>query len=84
MWAVSLVLLMTGALGPAVHRAPESRSKTAVNKVSGHDGPRKAGPLEQTWIEHHRKKTGCKGERFEKKGGCILFEYTCKTCGKKI
>jgi hypothetical protein len=55
-----------------------------VSKVSGADSdPRNAGPLEQTWIERHRKRTGCTGTVFEKRGG-LLSVYICKKCGKDI
>jgi hypothetical protein len=70
---------MIVAMDLTVRRSPESRSKVAVKEVN----VAKAGPLEETWIKRHQKRTGCTGKEFEKIGG-ILSEYRCKKCGKDI
>ena len=55
-----------------------------MSKVSGgNSDPRRAGPLVQTWMDRHRKRTGCNGDLVEKRGG-ILSVYICKKCGKDI
>jgi hypothetical protein len=54
-----------------------------MSKVGGEgsDRFRKAGPLEQTWIERHRKRADCKCEVIVKKG---FATYVCEKCGKEI
>jgi len=42
---------------------------------------RKAGPLEETWVERHRKQADCKCDVIEKKG---FVTYVCVNCGKEI
>jgi hypothetical protein len=42
---------------------------------------RKAGPLEETWIERHQKRTDCKCDVVVKKG---FVTYICTKCGKEI
>jgi hypothetical protein len=42
---------------------------------------RKAGPLEQTWIERHRQRTECKCDVIVKKG---FVTYVCVKCGREI
>ncbi len=43
--------------------------------------PRKAGPLEQTWIERHRRRADCPCDVVVKKG---FVTYICAKCGKEI
>lgn len=64
-------------------RIPQApRSETSVNEVSDNDCiTRKAGPLEETWIERHQKRTGCKCDVVVKKG---FVTYICVKCGKEI
>jgi hypothetical protein len=53
-----------------------------MNEVRGGDSkPRKAGPLEQTWIERHQVRTDCKCDTVVKKG---FVTYVCTKCGKEI
>lgn len=42
---------------------------------------RKAGPLEETWIERHQNWTDCKCDVVVKKG---FVTYICVKCGREI
>lgn len=53
-----------------------------MSKVYGSDSnSRKAGPLEQTWIERHRKRDDCKCDLVRKEG---FVTYVCIKCGREI
>lgn len=42
---------------------------------------RKAGPLEETWIERHQNSADCKCDVVVKKG---FVTYICVKCGREI
>jgi hypothetical protein len=44
---------------------------------------KKAGPLEQTWMERHQKRVGHKCDLIVKKSGWPPI-YTCTNCGQEI
>jgi hypothetical protein len=51
-------------------------------KVRGYGSvSRKAGPLEETWMERHQKRTECKCDVVVKKG---FVTYVCTKCGREI
>jgi hypothetical protein len=52
-----------------------------MSKVCDDSNRRKAGPLEQTWIERHRRRTECKCDVVVKKG---FVTYICEKCGREI
>ncbi len=81
--SVALSLLMTYAMSPAAHALTSiQRSEIDMSKVRWHgSSPRKAGPLEETWIERHRRQADCKCNVIEKKG---FVTYVCVRCGSEI
>lgn len=53
-----------------------------MSKVRRNDSnSRKAGPLEETWMERHQKRTECKCDVVVKRG---FVTYICTKCGKEI
>lgn len=42
---------------------------------------RKAGPLEETWIERHRSRENCRCDVIVKKG---FVTYVCTKCGREL
>ncbi len=78
-----LLLLMTSAMSPAIHALTGTwRSEITMSKVRSNSwSSRKAGPLEETWIERHQNRADCKCDVVMKKG---FVTYICTKCGREI
>lgn len=57
------------------------RSEVDMSKIRHNSIFRKAGPLEETWIERHQNWTDCKCDVIVKKG---FVTYICVKCGREI
>ncbi len=62
--------------GTEIWRSGVDMSKIRCNSIF-----RKAGPLEETWIERHQNWTDCKCDVVVKKG---FVTYICVKCGREI
>lgn len=82
--AAPVVLPLTiSVMNPAIHTLTGIwRNEIDMSRIRYFNSSvRKAGPLEETWIERHRNSADCKCDFVTKKG---FVTYVCTKCGCEI